>query len=545
MNSTIYMVKNENKCSLWLVVCFLLPVITVYGQERVHDLYQKADYAVHHDRVFEDTWMGRTITTPRTWSVQKNSDGSFSYRNYTQKSGGNNGTYHEVLAKKYLSEEITVSKNKISVYWEERRIRPSDFYTNEDTNDPMKIGNMKPPKDPYSGHKKGTATYQDIINVGDLKMKVNVQRNCTHQRIPLYRGTDMGMGYGIGVTTNSRGRTTATVDYYPDHLFKHQVRMSFSIDEMAKSANVTKPDLIVYLIENCDKLDDLKIYSPLERSGFIYCAYRAFTLEQYKEQHVRQVEEKRAEKARQDSIRRAEEKRILREAEEARQRAENKYWESIGIEKRHSAEKAAAEGIMLVDLGLSVRWANANIGAVNENDDGLCFAWAETQPKNEFAKRNYKPRKKYKPEMTLEATDDAATQRWGVGWHIPTPEQWDELLQKCKITEVKGNGYWGYKVTGPNGNSIFLPFARGKMGGASSSAMKMANKFFKGGLDDYMAVSNRMGEGEANYWSNKMATNKKESIVFNITSASSSSHGQKVLGTDMIVYGLPIRAVME
>ena len=527
-----------------LLPALALSLVTsmIYGQERVHDLYQSADYAVHHDRVFEDTWMGRTITYPRTWTVQKNKDGSFSYRDYTKKSGGNNGTYHEVLAKKYLSEEITVSKSSIVVYWEERSIKASDFYTASETNDPMKIGNMKVPADPFKD-KKGFSEYKSKVSINGKVFETTVKANCKHERVPLYRGTDMGGGFGLGVTTNSRGKTTATRDYFPDHLFKHKVKLTYSIDELAKQSGLSKPDLMVYLIEHNN--EDLGISSIRNSDGFIYCAYRTFALEQYKEQHARQVEEKRAERARQDSIKRAAEEQARREAEEARQRAENKYWESIGIEKRHSAEKAAAEGIMLVDLGLSVRWANANIGAVNENDDGLCFAWAETQPKNEFAKRNYKPRKKYKPEMTLEATDDAATQRWGVGWHIPTPEQWDELLQKCKITEVKGNGYWGYKVTGPNGNSIFLPFARGKMGGASSSAMKMANKFFKGWLDDYMAVSNRMGEGEANYWSNKMATNKKESIVFNITSASSSSHGQKVLGTDMIVYGLPIRAVME
>jgi uncharacterized protein (TIGR02145 family) len=526
-----------------LLHIFFFLSVTSYGQERVHELYKTADYDVHHDRTVELNW-AESITTLRTWQAQKNKDGSYTWKDYSKGSGGNNGTYHEVLAKKYLSSEITVSKNKISVYWEERWIRPSDFYTSAETNDPMKIGGMKPPTDPYSGHKKGTDTYKDVIIVGDKELVVNVQRKCTHQRIPLYRGTDFGMGYGIGVTTNSRGRTTATRDYFPDHLFKHQVRLSFSLDEMAKSVNMTKTDLIVYLIENSDKLGDLNINSYLECSGFIYCAYRAFALEQYKEQHARQVEKKRVERARQDSIRQAEEERIRREAEEARRKAENKYWERIGIEKKLSAERAAAEGIMLVDLGLSVRWANANIGAMNEKDDGLCFAWAETQPKNEFAKRNYKPRKKYKPDMALEPTDDAATQRWGIGWHIPTPEQWDELLQKCKITEVKSNGYWGYKVTGPNGNSIFLPFARGKMGGASSSAMKSVNKFFDGLLDDYVTVSNRMREREANYWSNKKA-NKKESIVLSITSASSSSNGQKVLSTDMIVYGLPIRAVME
>lgn len=251
------------------------------GQGIAHELYNKADYSVHHDRVFEDTRMGTITTYPRTWSVQKNKDGSYSYRDYTHNSGGNNGTYHEILSKEYLSKEITVSKSKIVVYWEERQIKPSDFYTSEETNDPMKIGNMKAPTDPFYDHKKGVVTYQSTISVGDKKISVMVNRNCTHQRIPLNRGTDTGMGYGIGVTTNSRGKTTATRDYFPDHLFKHQVRLTISLDEMSKNAGMEKLDLVVFLIENFNKLQDLQIVSSQECDGFVYCAYRAFAMEQY------------------------------------------------------------------------------------------------------------------------------------------------------------------------------------------------------------------------------------------------------------------------
>ena len=39
------------------------------------------------------------------------------------------------------------------------------------------------------------------------------------------------------------------------------------------------------------------------------------------------------------------------------------------------------------------------------------------------------------------------------GSNLPTKEQWEELMDKCEWTWT-GNGY---KVVGPNGNSIVLP----------------------------------------------------------------------------------------
>lgn len=48
---------------------------------------------------------------------------------------------------------------------------------------------------------------------------------------------------------------------------------------------------------------------------------------------------------------------------------------------------------------------------------------------------------------------DAATANWGADWQMPTEAQLKELVEKCQW-EFTGNGY---TVTGPNGNSIFLP----------------------------------------------------------------------------------------
>lgn len=54
-----------------------------------------------------------------------------------------------------------------------------------------------------------------------------------------------------------------------------------------------------------------------------------------------------------------------------------------------------------------------------------------------------------------DATHDPATANWGGNWKMPSTAQFVELLAECEW-EFTGNGY---KVTGTNGNSIFLPAA--------------------------------------------------------------------------------------
>lgn len=80
-----------------------------------------------------------------------------------------------------------------------------------------------------------------------------------------------------------------------------------------------------------------------------------------------------------------------------------------------------------IDLGLSVKWASCNIGA-NIPKDNVKF---------------------YTFEEAIHNTDGK----------LPTKKQWEELKYKCRWDWTTQNGVKGYKVTGPNGNSIFLPAA--------------------------------------------------------------------------------------
>ena len=117
--------------------------------------------------------------------------------------------------------------------------------------------------------------------------------------------------------------------------------------------------------------------------------------------------------------------------------------------------------IEAVDLGLSVKWATCNVGAGNPKGKGKYFAWGEICPKSKYASDTYKLHYKYHPNFDdhteLEACDDVATDFWGEGWRLPTKEEFEELLNLCSW--VWDNVSSGYKIYGPNGNSIFLPAA--------------------------------------------------------------------------------------
>ena len=137
---------------------------------------------------------------------------------------------------------------------------------------------------------------------------------------------------------------------------------------------------------------------------------------------------------------------------------------------------------VMVDLGLSVLWADCNVGADSPQEIGARFAWGETAPKTYYSQYNYKHMKAFKDEnkwwyskytpdnngpyvdglTRLEAEDDAATANWGGKWRMPTKEEYKELYDNCVWTEDSINGVKGYRITskvpGYTGNSIFLPY---------------------------------------------------------------------------------------
>ena len=124
-----------------------------------------------------------------------------------------------------------------------------------------------------------------------------------------------------------------------------------------------------------------------------------------------------------------------------------------------SCSRNIHEGYEYVDLGLSVKWATCNVGASSPEDLGNHFVWGEIGASEcgSYSKKHIND---------LELTDisgdkahDAARASWGGSWRMPTYKELLELHEKCDWEWTVKNGRTGYKVTGPNGNSIFLPAA--------------------------------------------------------------------------------------
>ena len=133
--------------------------------------------------------------------------------------------------------------------------------------------------------------------------------------------------------------------------------------------------------------------------------------------------------------------------------------------------------VNMVDLGLpsGILWADRNVGADSPEDYGDYFAWGETAPKSTYRWSTYKWCKGSYDTMTKYCTDsnyctvdnkivldlvyDAAYVNMGPEWRMPTLTELNELKNNCTWTWTTQNGSRGYKVTGPNGNSIFLPAA--------------------------------------------------------------------------------------
>ena len=142
-----------------------------------------------------------------------------------------------------------------------------------------------------------------------------------------------------------------------------------------------------------------------------------------------------------------------------------------------NGEKVNTILVNAVDLGLpsGTLWADRNVGADAPEAYGDYFAWSEVTPKTEYNWSTYKwcngsvyTHTKYcthsyfgtvDGKTVLDLEDDAAYVNMGAEWRMPTAAEQKELWNNCTWTWTTQNGVKGYKVTGNNGNSIFLPAA--------------------------------------------------------------------------------------
>ena len=183
-----------------------------------------------------------------------------------------------------------------------------------------------------------------------------------------------------------------------------------------------------------------------------------------------------------------------------------------------------------IDLGLSVKWASWNVGAASPEEYGDYFAWGETYGKSSYSKSNYA----YYDSKTKTYRDigsnisgtryDAASVRWGDGWRMPTLDEIQELADLCTWAEETVGEVDGNKVTGPNGNSIFIP---------NTGYWQGSSKYF----------DNDHFEGNFGYfWSATIGSEKnEEAYIMNCE----LGHGVVAYRYWTRYFGLPVRPVKD
>ena len=110
-----------------------------------------------------------------------------------------------------------------------------------------------------------------------------------------------------------------------------------------------------------------------------------------------------------------------------------------------------------VDLGLSVKWADHNVGASSESEVGGRYLWGD--PTGTATSSTYS-----QPNLTeISGTKyDIATVQWGSQWRLPTYNEIKELVDNTSYVWTSRNGTFGglftSKKTGYTNKSIFIPY---------------------------------------------------------------------------------------
>lgn len=128
------------------------------------------------------------------------------------------------------------------------------------------------------------------------------------------------------------------------------------------------------------------------------------------------------------------------------------------------------ENKIAVDLGLSVKWASCNVGANSPEEYGNYYGWGDITGQNVTKGTDYAYEIDYQfpprnssdslPSSITNGKFDMAKVNWGGSWRLPTKEEAQELLDQYSISKAdKFKGNYCFKITGPNGNYIYLPLS--------------------------------------------------------------------------------------
>lgn len=171
--------------------------------------------------------------------------------------------------------------------------------------------------------------------------------------------------------------------------------------------------------------------------------------------------------------------------------------ESVNLRPKFNLDITEGE---VIDLGLSIKWASCNLGATIPEETGTGYAWGEIKEKETFSWENYKfaadPNYLYYSKYclnsdygtvdgkrTLELIDDVARGKLSGTWRIPTKREMQELVDNCSWIKGFFNGVEGWRVAGPNGNSIFLPYTHKVISHAPVTVVRDAGCYWTASLE--------------------------------------------------------------
>lgn len=109
--------------------------------------------------------------------------------------------------------------------------------------------------------------------------------------------------------------------------------------------------------------------------------------------------------------------------------------------------------IEYIDMGLSVLWANCNLGSMYPEEMGGLYGYGDTSGLNRSVNLS-----DYPAVENIAASDFDICMN-SIDGRIPTEAEFNELIINCNPVPAEQNGVKGYKFTARNGNTLFLPLA--------------------------------------------------------------------------------------
>lgn len=118
-----------------------------------------------------------------------------------------------------------------------------------------------------------------------------------------------------------------------------------------------------------------------------------------------------------------------------------------------------------IDLGLSVRWADCNLGAVAPHEPGGYFAFGEVKEKDQYDWATYThcddedmlSQHDIGEESICGTEYDAAHVILGGDWRMPTAEEMEELIESCEMEYIESEPLDFLRLTAPGGAFIDMP----------------------------------------------------------------------------------------